>query len=59
MNLHRWLAVLFVLYALAGCVRVAAGQGQAPNDPYSPANNGEYSRDRGGDGGGGGGGSGM
>jgi hypothetical protein len=59
MSPHRWLAALFVLLALAGCAQVATIQGQSPNPPYSPANNGEYPRDRGGDGGGGDGGAGM
>jgi len=55
MNLHRGLASLFVVLALTGCAQVATIQGQPPNPPYSPANNGEYLRDRGGDGGGDGG----
>jgi hypothetical protein len=59
MNLHRWLAALLVLLALAGCAQVATTQGQDPNAPSSPANNGEYLRDRGGDGGGGDGSVGM
>ena len=50
MNLHRGLASLFVVLALTGCAQVATIQGQPPNPPYSPANNGEYLRDRGGDG---------
>jgi hypothetical protein len=28
MNLHRWLAVLFVILALAGCAQMATSQGQ-------------------------------
>lgn len=48
MNLHRWVAAVLVILALVGCA-------QAPDGPYSPDNNGEYPRDRGGDGGGGGG----
>jgi len=59
MNLHRRLAALFVLLALAGCAQVATIQGQPPNAPYSPANSGEYLRDRGGDGPGGDGAVGM
>ena len=51
MNLHRWLATLFVLLGLAGC----AQQGQAPHSSYSPNYNAEYPRDKSGDGGGGGG----
>ena len=35
MNLHGWLAALFVLLMLAGCAQVATGQGQAPYAPYS------------------------
>jgi hypothetical protein len=54
MNPHWWLAAVFALLALAGCVQVATEQGQSPYD-----NNTEYPRDRGGDGGGGGGGGGM
>ena len=46
MNLHRGLASLFVVLALTGCAQVATIQGQPPNPPYSPANNGEYLRDR-------------
>jgi len=53
MNLHRWLATVFVIFALVGCVQVATGPGQAPYAPYSPNNNGNM-HDRGGDGGGGG-----
>jgi hypothetical protein len=34
MNLHEWLAVLFVMLALAGCAQAATEQGQAPNAPY-------------------------
>jgi hypothetical protein len=59
MNLHRWLAALFVVLVLAGCARVATIQGQPPNAPSSPADNREYLRDRGGDGSGGDGGAGM
>jgi hypothetical protein len=35
MNLHRWLAALFLILALGGCAPVATGQGQAPYAPYS------------------------
>ena len=59
MNLHRGLASLCVLLALAGCAPVATIQGQPPNPLYSPANNGVYLRDRGGDGSGGDGSVGM
>jgi hypothetical protein len=34
MNLHRLLAALFVLLALAGCAPMAAGPGQATNAPH-------------------------
>jgi hypothetical protein len=50
MNLHRWLATVFVILALTGCVQVATGPGQAPHAPHSPDNNGNM-HDRGGDGG--------
>jgi hypothetical protein len=53
MNLHSWLAAVFVIFALVGCVQGAQSQGQAPPAPYSPDSNGNV-RDRGGDGGGGG-----
>ena len=36
MNLHKWLAALFVMLALAGCAQAATEQGQAPNAPYPP-----------------------
>jgi hypothetical protein len=50
MNLDRWLTAVFLILALAGCVQVAARQGQVPDAPYS-----HEMRDRGGDGGGSGG----
>jgi hypothetical protein len=53
MNLHRRLAVVLILLALVGCVRVATGPGQEPYAPYSPGNSGNTS-DRTGDGSGGG-----
>ena len=59
MNLQRRLAALVVLLALAGCAQVGAIEGQPPKAAYSPANNGEYLRDRGGDGRGGDGSVGM
>jgi hypothetical protein len=34
MNLHRLLAALLVILALAGCAPVATGQGPAPDAPY-------------------------
>jgi hypothetical protein len=36
MNLHRWLAALFLILALDGCAPVATGRGQTPYGPYSP-----------------------
>ena len=59
MNLHRELASLFIVLSLAGCAQVWTIQGQPANAPYSPAANGEYLRDRGGDGRGGDGSVGM
>jgi hypothetical protein len=50
MNLHRCLAIVFVILALVGCVQAATGPEQAPYAPYSPGDNGN-TRDRGGDGG--------
>jgi hypothetical protein len=38
MHQHRWLAALFVILALAGCVQVATGPGQASHAPYSRGN---------------------
>jgi hypothetical protein len=35
MNLHKWLAALFVMLALAGCAQTTE-QGQTPNSPYPP-----------------------
>jgi len=35
MSLHRWLATVFVLLALAECTQSATGPGQAPYAPYS------------------------
>jgi hypothetical protein len=55
MKLHRRLATVFVILALAGCTRVATEPGQAPYAPYSPDNDWNV-HDRGGDGDGGGGG---
>jgi hypothetical protein len=54
MILHRWLAALFVILALAGCAQVATGPGQASHAPYLPDNSEDTHHDRGGDGGGGG-----
>ena len=34
MNLHRRLAALFLILALAGCAPVATGEGPAPDAPY-------------------------
>jgi hypothetical protein len=55
MDLHRWLAAVFVVLALAGCAQVATGPGQASHAPYLPDNSEDTHHDRGGDGGGGGG----
>jgi hypothetical protein len=54
MNWGRWLAALFITFALAGCAQGVAGQAQTPYGPYSPENNGNM-HDSGGGGGGGGG----
>jgi hypothetical protein len=35
MSLHRRLAALFLILALAGCAPVATGTGPAPDAPYS------------------------
>jgi hypothetical protein len=35
MNLHRWLAALFLILALGGCAPLAPGQAQRPDAPYS------------------------
>jgi hypothetical protein len=35
MNLHKWLAALFVMLALGGCAQATTGPGQAPYAPYS------------------------
>ena len=43
MNWHRSLAVLFVIFALAGCAQGTTPQAQAP---HSPQNN-ENTQDRG------------
>jgi hypothetical protein len=59
MNLHRWLAAVFVMLAVAGCAQVATSQRQAPYAPHSSDPNGGYLRDRGGDGSGGDGAVGM
>ena len=39
MNLHSWLAAVFVLLALTGCALVAPGQGQVSVPSY-PHDNG-------------------
>jgi uncharacterized protein YceK len=43
MNLHRFLAALFVLLALSGCAQVATEQEQAPVPSY-PHDNGPDGR---------------
>ena len=53
MNLHRWLAAVFLVSTLVGCVQGPKSQGQAPYAPYSLDSNGNV-HDRGGDGGSGG-----
>jgi len=35
MNLHRWLAPVFVILMLAGCAQVTAGRGPTPVAPSS------------------------
>jgi len=45
MNTHALLVALFVILALAGCVQVPAGQGQAPVPSY-PHDNGPDMRTR-------------
>jgi hypothetical protein len=37
MNWQKWVAVLLVMLALAGCAPVVAVPGQAPNAPYQQA----------------------
>ena len=54
MNLHRWLAALFIVLALAGCAQGAMGQAGASNTPNSSGNNEIRPEHGGGDGGGGG-----
>ena len=54
MNLHKRLAALFLILALAGCAPVAMGPGQAPYTPYSHGDGADMRS--GPDGGGGGGG---
>jgi hypothetical protein len=39
MNLYRWLAIVFVILALAACAQMATGQEQAPIPSY-PHDNG-------------------
>ena len=50
MNLHRWIAAVFLMLTLVGCVQGPQSQGQEPYAPYSPDSNGIV-HDRGGDGG--------
>ena len=53
MNLHRWLAAVFPISTLVGCVQGPQSEGQAPYAPYSQDSNGNVHY-RGGDGGSGG-----
>jgi hypothetical protein len=52
MNLHKWLAALFVMLAIGAPVGDGAGTGALRSLPSG--NNSKYPHDRGGDGGGGG-----
>ena len=54
MNWRGWLAALFVMLALTGCVQAATGQAGAQYAPYSPEDHGIRPGHGGGDGGGGG-----
>jgi predicted small lipoprotein YifL len=56
MDLHNWLAALFLVFTLAGCAQGTTGQAGTAYPPYSPENNGTRPEHGGGDGGGGGGG---
>ena len=47
MNLHRWLAAVFVMLAVAGCAQVAMRQRQPPYAPYSSDPNEGYLREKG------------
>ena len=53
MNLHRWLAAVFLTLIFVGCVQGPQSQGQAPYAPYSLDSHGNV-HDSGGDGGSGG-----
>ena len=44
MNLRRWLALLFVLLAVAGCAQEAAEYGQPPYAPYPYDDDGRMDR---------------
>jgi hypothetical protein len=39
MDLHSWLAALFLVLTLGGCTQGVTGQAAAPNAPYSRDNN--------------------
>ena len=56
MSSRRWLAVLSLVLALAGCAQGMTGQAGAPYSPSSPKDNEIRPEHGGGDGGGGGGG---
>jgi hypothetical protein len=53
MNPRRWLAAVFLISTLVGCVQGPQSEGQAPYAPYPPDSDGNM-HDRGGDGGSGG-----
>jgi hypothetical protein len=44
MNLHRWLAAVFVILALVGCAHGLTGPEQSPHAPNSPN---DHTNDRG------------
>jgi hypothetical protein len=54
MSSRRWLAVLSLVLALAGCVQAATGQAGAPKMPPPMEKTGNVPEHGGGDGGGGG-----
>jgi hypothetical protein len=46
MNLHIWLAALFILLGLAGCVQAVREPGQPPSAPYPYNDDGRMDRSR-------------